>query len=132
MPQATNLVVKNGAASPIDKTFTLVTPAAGDGGVALWALKEGSISSVFPNFTAQSRVTNNRSRQLQLRLKVPSSYTDAVTGLTQVGSAFAFHCTVSVPDDLPELLKGDCVAFASNLLSAALIKEMMRDATPAT
>lgn len=132
MPQATNLVVGNGATTPVNKTFTLITPAAGDGGIAEWALKEGAISSVFPRLTAQSRSTTNGSRQLQLKLKVPSSYTDSVTGLTNVGSGFAMHATFSVPNDLPESIKADCVAFATNLLNQALIKEMIRDALPAT
>lgn len=30
MPQATDLVIKNGAGTPVDKTFTLMAPAAGD------------------------------------------------------------------------------------------------------
>lgn len=132
MPQAIDLTVKNGASTPVDKTFNLVTPAAGDRGVAQWALKEGAISSVFPTFTASSHATNNNSRQLTLKLKVPSSYQDNVTGLTNVGSAFALHVAVSVPNDLPEAIKSDCVAYAVNLLNTTLIKAMIRDAVPAT
>lgn len=131
MPQATNLVVKNGAATPIDKTFALITPAAGDGGVARWALKEGAISSVFPTFTAQSNATTNASRKLTTKLRVPSSYTDSVTGRTLVGSGAEANVTVSVPNDFPEALKNDFVAFVTNILTTALLKEMFRDATGA-
>jgi hypothetical protein len=132
MPQAIDLVLANGAGTPVNKTFTLYAPSAGDGSVATWKLKEGTIGSVFPTITSATRSTGNKSRKLQLKLRLPSSYTDSVTGLTQVGSAFEFDASVSVPDDFPEALKADAVAFTSNLLANALIKSMIRDAQPAT
>lgn len=140
MPQQTDLVVKNGSA--VDKTFTALTPASGDGGIAEWALKEGSIASVFPRLTAMARRSNGgqggriggarRSRHLTMKLVVPSSYQDAVTGLTLVNSAAEIHYTVIVPDDYPEDKKADFVAFAANTMNHTLIKSMVRDALPAT
>ena len=132
MPQAANLVLNNGAGTPVAKTFTLYTPAAGDNSLAKWALKEGLIASVFPSITASARQTGNASRLVQLKLRIPSSYTDTVTGLTKVGSAFEFNCTATVPEDYPEALKNDAVAFSANLVAATLVKEMIRDALPAT
>lgn len=127
MPQATDLVVKNGASTPVDKTFTLLTPAAGNGSVAMWALKEGVISSVFPKFTA-SATRNSQSGKLRLKLVVPSSYTDTVTGLTSVKSAFMAEVNVAVADDFPEANKNDAVAFTANLVNHPLVKAMIRDA----
>lgn len=132
MPQAIDLTVKNGAATPVDKTFTLVTPAAGDGGLARWCLKEGSISAVFPELTAVARATTNESRRLSVRLRIPSSYTDAATGLTMVNSYAEMNASFSLPASYPEALKADFVAFAINLLSTNLLREMIRDAYPAT
>lgn len=132
MPQAIDLIVNNGAATPVSKTFTLISPASGDGGVATWALKEGAISSVFPMFTASARKTNNRSRKAQYKFRLPSSYTDTVTGLTAVSTAAEINFDVSVPDTFPEALKNDFVAYAVNLFSNALVKSMTRDAIPAT
>lgn len=132
MPQAIDLVLDNGATPPVPKTFTLNTPAAGDNGVAEWALKEGVISSVFPKITAQARRTGNNSRKSIHKIRIPSSYTDSVTGLTKVGSAFEVNIDASVPDDFPEALKNDAVAFASNYLADALAQAMIRDGLPAT
>lgn len=131
MPQATDLTIANGATTPVSKTFSLLTPAAGDGGIASWALKEGTISSVFPSITARS-VRTPRGRNLTIKFRLPSSYTDAVTGLTMVGSAGEMNVKVTVPDDLPETLKADFVAFGTNLFQQALIKAMLKDALPAT
>lgn len=132
MPTATNLTVKNGAATPVDKTFTLLTPASGYGSVAEWALKEGTISSVFPRFTAAARPSQKtKSKNLQVKFRLPSSYTDSVTGVTNVASAFEFNGTATVPDDFPEALKDDAVAFVTNILSTTLLKAMIKDGLPA-
>lgn len=130
MPQATNITIKDGA--NVDKTFTLIAPASGDGGIAEWALKEGTIASVFPRFTASAARTGNRSRKLTLKVRVPSSYQDSVTGLTNVGSAVEFNGSITVPDDFPEGKKADHVAFVANLINSALVKSMLSDAYPAT
>lgn len=133
MPQATNIIVNDGTTpTPVSKTFTLVTPAAGDGGIAMWALKEGAISAIFPVLTASAVKTSNRSRKLTVKLRVPSSYTDAVTGQTMVSTAAEMNVTFSVPETFPESLKPNFVAFAINTLSSTLMKEMIRDAYPAT
>lgn len=132
MPKATDLIVKNGASSPVDKTFSLVSPAAGDGSLATWYLKEGLTSASFPSFTAAARPTGNKSRQLRLKLHVPSSYTDPSTGLTTVGVACEINTSVSIPDAFPEDKKADVVAYACNLMNHPLVKNMIRDAYSAT
>lgn len=135
MPQASNITVKNGASTPVDKTFTLISPAAGDGGMAQWALKEGAISSVFPRLTAAaqpSTAAGSGIRNLTIKLRVPSFYTDSVTGLVEVGAYAEMNCRFTVPDSFPEDKKADWVAFATNLIGSSLIKELIRDAYPAT
>lgn len=135
MPQATNLVIKDGAS--VDKTFELLSPAAGYDSVAEWALKEGTISAVFPRFTAMARNAKRapgraQSKMVQLKLRVPSSFTDSVTGLTNVGSAYEFNGTVSIPADFPEARKADATAFTKNVIAHAVIMAMMTDGSAAT
>jgi hypothetical protein len=129
MPSAINLTIKNAAA--VDKTFTLNTPAAGDNGVAEWVLKEGLVSSVFPKLTAVARRTGNSSRKASFKFRYPSSYTDANTGLPKVGAGFEANIEVSVPDEFPEALKDDAVAYVVNVVANSVIKSMMRDGLPA-
>lgn len=129
MPQAADITVKNGGG--VDKTFNLVSQAAGDGGIATWALREGPISSVFPTLTIQTE-RKGTSRSLKLKFYVPSSYTDSVTGRTMVAGRTEYNLTVAVPNDFPEALKADTVAFATNLLSSTLVKACLIDAIPAT
>ena len=128
MPQAANLVVKNGASTPVDKTFTLISPAAGDGSMAVWALKEGSISAVFPQLTAMANATPT-ARKLKVRFRLPSSFTDAVTGRTMVASRAEMNVDFTIPADFPEALKDDFVAYSVNIAATELLKAMIRDAS---
>lgn len=134
MPSAIDLTIDNGAGTPVNKTFTLLRPSAGDNSLAAWALKEGTISAVFPTITALARPTGDKlkGRRTIIKFKLPSSYTDSVTGLTKVGSGFELDVTATIPDDFPEALKDDAVAFSTNLFAEALIQSMIRDGQPAS
>lgn len=132
MPQATDITINNGAGTPVAKTFTLYAPAAGDNSYANWRLKEGAISSVFPRIAMLARPTGNGARKSVIKLQIPSSYTDTVTGLTKVGSAFDLEVNCTVPDDFPEALKSDAVAFTKNLMAHAVTLAVIRDGQPAT
>lgn len=129
MPQAYDLVIYN--ASGVAKTFKLVTPAAGDGGIAQWALKEGAISSVFPVYTA-SATGSPRGRTAKMKFALPSVYTDSATGLPMVRNRAEANWSFSIPADFPEALKGDWVAYNVGLFTAELTQALMKDAVSAT
>lgn len=130
MPQAANLVLKNAAS--VDKTFTLMTPAAGDGSWASWKLKEGTVTTVFPSVAALTRSTPNVARKAFVKLQIPSSYVDTQTGLTVANAKFDMEVRVTVPDSFPEAMKDDAVAYAKNLVANTVIQAIIRDAIPAT
>lgn len=129
MPQQTDLVINNAAA--VAKTFVAMSPGA-YGIPAEWALKEGVVSTVFPRITALASNTANQSKKVSVRLKIPSSYVDAATGLTKPSTAFEFNGTASVPDAFPEALRADAVAYVKNLVAHTLIQAMFKDGLPAT
>lgn len=129
MPQAANITVKDG--SNVDKVFTLISPASGDGGISTNALKEGTISAVFPLLTT-SATARPTSRNLKIKITVPSSYQDTVTGLTMVNNRVEANLSVTVPADFPEAKKDDAAAFICNLINSPLVKSQIRDALSAT
>lgn len=131
MPQAADIIINNGASTPVPKTFTLLNPSAGMDSAANWALKEGSISAVFPSITSTAG-KNGVGKRVRVKLVLPSSYNDAVTGLTNVGSRAEVSIVAIIPDDFPENLKNDFAAFAKNLVANAIINSMIRDGYPAT
>lgn len=127
MPQANNLVIMNGAA--VNKTFTLFAPAPGDTGNATWKLKEGADSRYFPTLTVGTKVSPT-ARKLTLRLRVPR---DPLTGDNGGPAASCFAALdVTVPDQFPESMKNDWVAYVSNVLNHSDIKAALRDAVPLT
>lgn len=128
MPQASTFTMKNGAATPVEKTFELVSPAAGDGGIATFVLKEGNVSGAFVTVTASAAKTGVRSRKQITKLHMPSSFVDAASGRTSIGSAALVTITVSIPDDFPESMKADLAAYAKNLPAVAQINAAMKDA----
>jgi hypothetical protein len=125
MPSAIDLVINN--AAPVAKTFSLLSPAAGDGASAKWALKEGTIMKVFPKWELSSRA-GNKARKTLITFTLPSSFTEAATGLTAVGSSAQANISVTMPDDFPEALKNDFQAYVVNGVANALIKACIRDA----
>lgn len=129
MPQAINLVVKNAAS--VDKTFTLLSPAAGYGTPAEWALREGATAVSYPTFTLVAVRTSNKSRKVSVKVRVPAVYTSVTTGLPVVSSYLEFNGTISVPDDFPDNQKDDGIAYITNILSTALVKACLRDGLPA-
>lgn len=128
MPQAANIVVNNALA--VAKTFTLMAPAAGDGGLAIWALKEGGSPVAYPSFSLMAKATTNQSRKVQGKFRLPYAYTDTTTGLIKTGPAFEFNFDASVPYTFPEILRNDTVAYVANLMAHALVKEIVRDGYP--
>lgn len=130
MPQATNLTIKNAANE--DKIFTLLTPASGDGSVARWALKEGTVSSVFPTITISAATTSRDSRSAHVKIHVPSFFMDGFTGKVSVDVGAEVNVKVAMPNSFPEANKPDFVAYVINALQTALVKEVIKDALPAT
>lgn len=128
MPVAANLVVNNAAA--VSKTFTLMAPAAGDGGIATFQLKEGGSPIAYPTLTALARATTNQSRKAQVKYRHPYSYTETTTGLIKAGPAFELNVDASIPFQFPETLRPDAIALATNLIAHALVKELLRDGYP--
>lgn len=136
MPQATDIIVNNGAATPVAKTFSLITPMAGYGGIAEWMLKEGSSQVAFPRVTYTARdITSSSRRKCQIKVRLPAVYTDAVTGMPVLLSAAEFNGEVTMPHGFPEAAKADFIAYVKNVISHTLISGStgaLKDAVPLT
>lgn len=130
MPQANDIVIKN--ASSVNKTLTLISPAAGYGSLAEWKLKEGAIVGAFPTLTLLARKTGNRSQVSQVKFSMPSSYVDTTTSRTHIGVAAQMNATFSMPDEFPESSRDDFAAYCGEIVKDAIIQASLRDGHPAT
>lgn len=125
MPNAANIIVQD--ALEADCLFEVLTPSGGDGGVARYALKRGAAPVAFPSMTVVARPTTNASRKTSVKVHVPHTYTDPVTGLLKKGPAFELNIEASMPDAFPEDARDDAVAFGVNLAASPLMRQVFRD-----
>jgi hypothetical protein len=131
MPQAADMVLQN--ASAANKTFTLLSPSAGLGSNAEWALMEGAIVGVYPRITSQARVNRQgKSRISQHKIRIPYAIVDTNTSTTTAGSAFEVNVTVTVPDDFPAANRADAAAYTKNYFANAIAQAVLKDGIPAT
>lgn len=132
MTAIANLTVKNGAATPVDVTFTAVTPASGFGSIAIWQVIAGAARSMYRTFTTSVARNGAGTTIVKTKLTIPSFYTDPVSGLPILRSQAEVNVDVRVPKDFPVSELDDVAAFAGNLLSTALIKDVIKTGTPVT
>lgn len=130
MPQATNLTVKN--AANVDTLFTLITPASGDGGQAVWYNKAGLSPVAFAKLLASAKRNGSGVRTLTCRFELPATYADPVSGLPIKVATPLIKLEAVIPEGYPEALRDDNMTLAVNLFSTSLLKSMIRDAVPAT
>lgn len=131
MPQAATVTLNNAAAAA--KTFTLITPAAGYGGVAEWNLKEGAVTAAFPKVTSSARPMQGvKGKRVIVKLEFPSTYVETTTGLTKTGPSMEFEYKGTIPDAFPEASKADFLAYAKNLVAQALFNAQLGDGSPMT
>lgn len=129
MPQAKNIIVKD--AANVDKTFTLMAPAAGDDSLATFRLKQGASSVVFPTLSVSTSAKPS-SRNLHLKFTIPSAYTDPTTGQPFVKNRAEMNLRLAIPNDFPEAAKGDLVAYIVNIIGHADIRAALTDCVPLT
>lgn len=130
MPQATDLVLKDHSGT--DRTFTLLTPAAGYGTPAEWAYKVGPVRIGFPNIQlVAQRQPGNVSSNAKLKFRFPVVVDSPSTGLPQKVATWEANLSVTEPDAFPESSRDDAVAFLSNAIASSLVKMCLRDGLPA-
>lgn len=125
MPQAANFTVKDGAATPVDTLFTLLTPAAGKS-AAVWVAKsKGPTVATQPKVDVSTTGTKV-GRALRLSFRLPYWVTGTDGRVTVVDSQFA-SLSATVPDTIPDANRADFVALFANIIATALVKEMLKD-----
>lgn len=123
MPQATNLVIKNGA--DVDKTFTLAQPSSGANS-ALWYLREGANQGVYPKVEVSARKNaGSDGRKVHLTLQVPLAVQNS-SGATVRAAAASIEVVVTMPDLVPDSVRDDAIAYIIGLVAAPQIKDSFK------
>lgn len=129
MPQAQNITVKDGASTPADTQFTLMTPAAGNSPAVWNAKSKGPVTAAQPKLEISSQGFKNgrtAGRKVTLTLRVPA-WSIAADQSLNISDAYFARVDVTVPDRVAASFRADGAAFIGNLIANAIIAEVFRD-----
>lgn len=116
MSQIVNLVLADGQATPVNHTFTVMTPQNGSD-PAVWLDKSGGVFAEYPRITALVKVGNDASRS-QFRVQLPSLDLDGALKHTVFGK---IEVVVPVEATLDE--KNDIVAYLTGIVTDAVFSD---------
>lgn len=127
MPQASSIVIKNGAATPVDVTFSpeSVTPA-----ISVFTDRLGSVYSQFRTlvlrnkFAQKSGVVNKSEMVIEVPIVRIVAGVDKVVGYNRARVEYTFFKDATAAE------RADIHAFTSNALAHASVRASMRDYDP--
>jgi len=123
---STDITVPNGAASPVNKTFTVARSAAGDESAVLF-LREGVNLDAFPKLEFSTRAASNggkRGRRGATTLVVP--YGTTVGDVFTKAGEISLSVVANVPNDAPDAIRADAAAFLPGILANAQLKDIIK------
>ena len=126
MPQITAaLVIKNGASTPVDKTFSPVRVAPER---SIFADRTSGMSLGFPTITVKSSAadTKRQTNRVDVDVDLPVVIGDAVTGY-KVGHTLRFRGYFVLPEAASAEQRSDLLAFAANSLGHATVRATIKD-----
>lgn len=127
MAAQANLVLNNGAATPVAKTFVPKIPYGGPNQAAVWELKEGVAPIAYPRVEMGQSRTSNSATKSYCRVTVPYVTNDAVAGPKKVAECLFDSRTGGfiVPDIIPDTTRADFYAFVKNALSSSVMYDFV-------
>lgn len=133
MGQQSTLVLNNGAATPVAKTFTPLQPYGGKDRAAVWLLKEGV--SPLAHVRIELAMTRNSNGTTRITPKVIVPY---VTNDVSAGPKLVSKCIYDgagggyiIPENAIQSQIDDLEAFVRNLTSAQAVKDWIKNFDPA-
>ena len=134
MASQVSLVLNNGAATPVAKTFVAQTPYQGPEGPAVWRLPHGV--TPMGDIRIEVGMTRNSSGTTRVPVKVIVPY---VTSDPVYGPKLVSKCIYDsrnggfiIPENAIQSQIDDLYAFVSNLYTSAVFKTWVRTFEPAT
>lgn len=118
-----NIVLGDGQATPVNRTFEVFTPQVGNS-PALLNQKSSGVTKQFERLSMLLRRAEGSSSYRQIiTLKVPR-VTDAVTGVTETAH---IDITVVIPDGFTSAMRADLAAYLKNLAASTAIQTSIKD-----
>lgn len=133
MANQANIVINDGAATPVAHTFSPISVNAD--GVAKYSDKVGGIAIGYPVVTLQAKEPTKQNRSYRVIGKVALPVLEQVAGSTNTGFTPApvvaytmfYNFDFSLPDRSSIQNRKDILAYAKNLIGHALLSTLVVD-----
>lgn len=133
MANQANLVLNNGAATPVAKTFTPYQPYGGKDRPAVWLLKEGSTPLAHVRIEVSMQRNAQGTTRITPKIIVPYVTNDIVAGPKLVSKAI--YDTASggyvIPENAVQTQIDDLEAYSKNLMTSTVIRDWVKNFDPA-
>lgn len=128
MSAIANITLADGQATPVNKTFEVMTAQAGQDVPARWVEKTAGVYAGFIQLTSLVRRTTNKSTKVQVKVALPKLSSDGLNSLVHTG-----YGTVdfTIPDTMSLQERKDLSRFLANALDNAIIRDAIENTSPA-
>lgn len=129
MAQQANLVLNDGSATPVARTFVPFIPYGGPSQAAVWILKVGVAPIAYPRIEIGMKRTSNGSNKVSIKVTVPNVTNDVVAG-PKLASQALFDSNSGgfiIPDVSTDQQRADLHAYTKNLMAHAMFQSWVRD-----
>lgn len=118
-----NIILADGQATPVNRTFEVFTPQVGSN-AALLNQKSSGITAMADRLNlVTKRANSNSSYHVVLNLVVPRE----VDSITKKVERAHVEIKVVIPDGFNALMRSDLAAYTKNLLNHATIQTAIKD-----
>lgn len=118
-----NIILGDGQATPLNRTFEVFTPQVG-GSTALLNQKSSGVTKLFDRLSLLLRRAEGSSSYRQIiTLKMPR-ITDAVRGTVETAH---IDLTVVIPDGFTPAMRADIAAYLKNLTATTVVQNSIKD-----
>lgn len=128
MSAIANITLADGQATPVSKTFEVVTAQSGQDVPARWAEKTAGVYAGFIQLTALVRRTTNKSTKVQVKVALPKLSSDGLNSLVHTGYA---SVELTLPDTMSVQERKDLSRYIANALDNAIIRDAIENMSPA-
>lgn len=132
MASIANLVLNNGAGTPVAKTFVPTQKFGGKDMPAIWKLKEGSSQLAWPRIEIVETRTSRGSRKVEHKIIVP--HVVDVSGVPTLVSTAMYDSRTGgfiIPETAVQTQIDDLFAFQKNLMASAVMSAWVTQQDPA-
>lgn len=129
MSTQASLVLNDGLATPVARTFVPRIPYGGPNQPAVWVYKAGVSPLAWPRIEVTMKRTTNGSTKVTPKVVVPYVTNDAVAGPKLVSTCYfdAASGGFIIPDVALQATIDDTYGFAMSLMANAVFKTWVRD-----